>query len=354
MSLCNRTSAVAAVAALLGGLAGGAQAVPAVANPPAQDVTAILAANPGLAASIPIYTAPQEAGKFTSLTVIGDSYADWNNALQYNPVSSQVSATGRYGNALNIIDALQYHYALPTSTVSNYALGGATTGSINNNPPSLNLPGYAQQVQAIVASGRTFTATDLVTITTAGVGGANDIATGITAAQGVANIASYVGTLFGLGARTFLINGEATPGNPALAAASKAALTAALVPYSYLGASIYYFDEAALADAILANPTAYGFAADATATDYCTRFGGTHVCNAGGVNKAQLQTTAQILVQDQYLYFYTHPTSSYAALLAQGDAALLDGAPNVVPEPSSVALLGFGLLGLSVFLRRRG
>ena len=149
----------------------GPPSVPAVPSP---DVYGVLAQHPGLAASLPIYSHPQVTGKYSSLTVIGDSYGDWGNALQFNPVSTQVGANGRYGNALSITDALQYHYGLPTSSVANYAFGGATTGSINNNPPALQLPGFAQQVQALVDSGRRFGPTDLISFTTAGVGGGND------------------------------------------------------------------------------------------------------------------------------------------------------------------------------------
>jgi phospholipase/lecithinase/hemolysin len=324
--------------------------VPAVPSP---DVYTVLAQNPGLAASLPIYSQPQVTGRWSSLTVIGDSYADWGNALQFNPVSTQVGANGRYGNALNIIDALQYHYALPTSSVANYAFGGATTGSVNNNPPALQLPGFAQQVQALVDSGRRFGPSDLITFTTAGVGGGNDTPLGISIAQGTANIVGYMNALVGLGGRNFLINGQATAGNPALDNAVKAALLPALAPFASEGAHIYFFDEAALADSILANPTAYGFAPDATSVDYCTRFGGTHVCNEGGINKVRTQTTAEILAEDQYLYFYAHPTTSLAAWIAQGDASLLDASAQAVPEPGSLGILGFGLLAIVVSTVRR-
>lgn len=313
---------------------------------PSPDVYAVLAQNPGLAASLPFYQQPQVTGRFSNLTVIGDSYADWGNALRYNPVSTQVGANGRYGNALNIVDALQYHYALPTGAVHNYAFGGATSASVNNNPPALQLPGFAQQVQAVVDSGRRFGASDLITFTTAGVAGGNDTALGISIAQSTANVVGYMNTLVGLGARNFLINGEATPGNPDLDTAAKASLLPALAPFTAAGVNVAFFDEAALADSILANPTAYGFAADATAVDYCTRFGGTHVCNEGGVNKARTQTTAEIIAQDQYLYFYAHPTTSYATLIAQGGASLLDASAQAVPEPSSLGVLGCGLLAV--------
>ncbi len=317
----------------------GPPSIPAV---PPEDVYTILAQNPGLAASVPFYTQPQATGEFSSLTVIGDSYADWGNALQFNPASTQVGADGRYGNALDITDALQYHLGLPTSSVANYAFGGATTGSVNNNPPALMLPGFAQQVQALAASGRQFGPSDLITFTTSGVGGANDAAVGISSAQGTANIVGYVSTLVGLGARNILFN---TP-----SVAATASLQAALAPFEAEGVNIDFFDFGTLVNSILADPTAYGFATNATSTDYCAQFGGPNVCNGGGPNSAALQTTAQILAQDQYLYFYAHPTTALAALIAEGDASVL---AQAVPEPSSLGILGFGLLAIAATAVRR-
>lgn len=309
---------------------------PSVAAVPSPDVYSLLAQNPGLAASVPLYSQPQVLGRWSSLTVIGDSYADWGNALRFNPVSTQVGATGRYGNALNIIDALQYHYGLPTSSVASYAFGGATTGSVNNNPPALQLPGFAQEVQSLVSSGRRFGPSDLITFTTAGVGGGNDTPLGISVAQGTSNIVAYINTLVGLGGRNFLLDSHTHVGTDAL--------QAALAPLANEGVNITLFDGATLVDSILADPSLYGFAADATAVDYCTQFGGTHVCNEGGINKVRTQTTAEILAEDKSLYFYAHPTTSLAALIAQGEASLLDA--QAVAEPSSLGILGFGLLAI--------
>lgn len=309
-----------------------AWAVPSVPASPAMDVYAILAANPGLAASVPLYTQAQEAGRFTSLTVIGDSYGDQGNALTYNPVSGLVGADGRYGNALNIIDAVQYHYALSDSAVINYAFGGASSGSVNNNPPALQLPGFAQEVAALVASGRTFGASDLISFTTAGVGGANDPAVGLSVAQSVSNIVGYVNTLTGLGAKNILLSAPTT-----------VELQAALAPFAAGGTNIYLVNQTDVLTPILANPTAFGFAANATSIDYCSQFGGTHACNSGLGNRTAIQTTGQILAEDQFLYFYQHPTTALAAQIAEAEIVALD---TPVPEPGSVAILAAGLLGL--------
>ena len=343
MSLRHALGMTALIASLSGAMPDTAHAIPSVSTAPATDVYAILAQNPGLQASLPFYNAPQVTGQFTSLTVIGDSYGDQGNALRDNPVSSQVGADGRYGNALNIIDALQYHYALPTSSITNYAFGGATTGTLNNNPPALMLPGFSQELDALVASGRRFSSSDLITFTTAGVGGGNDTPLGISVAQGTANIVGYVNTLIGLGARNIVLNAPTT-----------AALQAALTPFASQGVNIYLFDQGALVSSILANPTAYGFSASATSLDYCSRLGGPNVCNEGGINKARLQTTSEILAEDQYLFFFAHPTTALAAQIAAGDAALIASGATL-PEPGTIGLLASALVAAvgSISLRRK-
>ena len=127
-----------------------------------------------------------------------------------------------------------------------------------------------------------------------------------------------------------------------------------MAPFASEGVSITLFDGATLVDNILASPTTYGFAADATAVDYCTQLGGTHVCNEGGINKVRTQTVAEIAAEDQYLYFYAYPTTALAGLIAQGEANLLDASAQAVPEPSSLAMLGCGLLAVvATAVRRR-
>ncbi len=346
-SLLKRTTAMSVIACAMGFLPEVAHAqtgplpVAAVPNP---DIYTLLGRLPALGA-LPAYQS-QVTGQYTHLTVIGDSYADWGNA--YNGVtnfnhSSLVGADGRYGNGANIIDAMQYRLGLATSAVTNYAWGGATTGSVNNNNPAFLLPGEAQEMQVLQTSGQRFGISDLIEFTTASPGGGNDAMSSvggvgaISVAQGVVNMTGYVQTFVNFGARNFVFTstGNLVP------------LETALVPFANAGARIFMFDQGTLTNNVHANPGLYGFT---LTSEYCSQYGGPGNCNGGAANSTALQTNAQILAEDQSTTIYQHPTAAFAGLMAQYQTNLVNG-PSSIAAQSELGQMNAAAFSASLFNR---
>ena len=324
-----------------------AQSFLPTAQTPAQDVYSYLAQYSALS-SLPLYSSPQVTGQYTRMTVIGDSWADWGNARNHlQPIvpgynSSLVGANGRYGNALNIIDAVQYHYGIATSAVANYAVGGATSGTLNNNVLALNLPGMVYEVQQVVASGARFGWSDMINITSLGGndGQISQYGVIITPAQTAANQAANVSTLMALGARNFTMTNA---GNLLLN-------QQAFVPLAQAGARIFLLDVSTLQARIAANPGLYGFTKSG---EYCTYLGGTggSCATPPGGNKTQpAPTNASLQAQDAYTMIYQHPTSSMAALIAQYEVNQADG-PATINAQSELAQIGAQAFTNSLFGR---
>ncbi|WP_054161637.1 SGNH/GDSL hydrolase family protein [Rhodopseudomonas sp. AAP120] len=137
-----------------------AQVYTPIAVVPNPDVYAYFQQNAGVQSLF----GPQVTGQFTSLTVFGDSYADWGNAKRAQ--GGVGTSTGRFSAGLSMGDAFQYHYGLATSSVANYAVGGAQSGETNVAGPTL--PGTGSEIRTFLANGGRFGARDLVNITTAG------------------------------------------------------------------------------------------------------------------------------------------------------------------------------------------
>ena len=94
-----------------------------------------------------------------------------------------------------------------------------------------------------------------------------------------------------------------------------------------LPSGVTYFDTYGLLHSIMANPAAYGLT---DVTDPC--FNGTTVCAN----------------PDQYLFWDGfHPTTATNAIVASEFAAA------TTPEPSSILLIGTGMSGLLVIVRRK-
>ncbi|HXP95384.1 MAG TPA: autotransporter domain-containing protein, partial [Telmatospirillum sp.] len=226
-------------------------------------------------------------------------------------------------------------------TVTNYAWGGATSGSVNNNNQALGLPGQAQEMQVLLASGRHFGISDLIDITTASPGGGNDTGAaaygvGISTTQGVSNLAGYVQTYMSLGGRNFILTNTS----------NLALLQTALVPYANAGARIFLFDEATLANNVAANPKLYGFTVTG---EYCRNYGG-----SGGTcaspNSGSSPSTATIIAEDQYTSIYQHPTVAFAALIAAYETNQVL-APATIAAQSELAQINAGAFSASLFNR---
>jgi phospholipase/lecithinase/hemolysin len=313
----------------------------------------------------------------TSLFVFGDSLADGGNSgLRSQQVNWQPGgvfppapyAGGRYSNGPTAVEYLwgSYHqgnlsgFTPSIAGGTNYAIGGATTGTANFNlvnpgvPPSLQ-PGFANfgnawQLQQYLTSGPPFDPStslfvvwlfpnDVFYVNATGMlpgvvpgspGGVNLVA------NGIANILTTIQILAATGAQHFLVPNMPdlgrTPGFPNNAVLSgltdlfntNLAAQLTLLDQS-LPAEIVQFDTAAAFDAILDNPLAYGFT---NTTEQCVLNLLNGRCNP-----------------NTWLFWDgVHPTTATHQILgAQFRAA--------VPEPDTWALLAAALLAL-VCIRR--
>lgn len=299
-----------------------------------------------------------------SLFVFGDSLSDGGNYNgpggpgTYPP--SPPYANSRYTNGPTAVEYLwqAYHPGDTSFTPSNfggtnYALGGATTGSFNYNAINPNVPtalqpwfadqgGMANQVAQFSAGcSACFTPAESLFVTWAF---PNDVianvalgAAGLPAASligtAVDNIGNAILALAAQGAQHFLVPNipdlGATPGYlgnadlTGLTVAFNTALAAALTALDQsLGAEIMQFDTFSTLNAIMDNPGAYGF---------------------DDVSTACVANLANGLCDPNTWMFWdeVHPTTAVHALLGAQFAA-------AVPEPASHGLALVALLWLVV------
>jgi phospholipase/lecithinase/hemolysin len=272
---------------------------------------------------------------YSAVIAYGDSLSDNGNlfgAIGYPPAPYY---NGRFSNGPVSIEQLATRLGDP---LIDYAVGGATSGVGNfidggtqttlgtDFLPFVQLPGMLAELSAFPPP-PALVSSALFTVW----GGANDFEAGGTAAIAVADIDAIVAALKADGAKYILVPGlpdlGLTPefyGDPAATLFSEE-FNAGLEATLPAGAT--YFDTFTLLDNIVADPSAFGFT---DVTDSC--FNGVTVCAD----------------PSKYLFWDDiHPTTATDAILAEKfDAA-------VTPEPSSILLLGSGLIGIALLLRRR-
>ena len=279
-----------------------------------------------------VKTSFADSSQYSALVVYGDSLSDNGNLYSvaaYPP--SPPYYMGRFSNGPVAAEQLASFLGVP---LYDFAFGGATTGVGNyvdggtqTTPGSAGLPGMQGELALsapILKPPLTSTALFLVW------GGANDFLVSGSISTAVANIDSIIATLLGDGAQHILVPGMPDLGITPDFYGNSTATEYALLFNSLLQASlpqgVTYVDTFYLSEKLSTDPEAYGLT---NSTDPC--FNGTTVCSN----------------PNQYLFWDGfHPTTAADAILASQFAA-------ATPEPSSILLIGTGMSGLIVLVRRK-
>jgi outer membrane lipase/esterase len=171
--------------------------------------------------------------------------------------------SGMWSNAPGFFNLIPSKIGVASMPQNDFAVGGAQ--SVHQDPSALLSPtfswGLPDQIDTFVTRVGHFAPNDLINLWI----GYNDMPH-LTAANIVTNISGSISRLASLGGRQFIVFSEETyrtTGTNANAVLTNSLLPAALAPLSASGLNIHYFDVDGLANRLRANPTAYGFAANA-------------------------------------------------------------------------------------------
>lgn len=270
---------------------------------------------------------------FTTIQAFGDSYADTGNLFKILGVANPPQyPTGRFSGGTNFVDTTS---SLLGISQNNFAIGGAKTDTTNTVGPGI--PGFTQEWQGFVASGKKISSSDLVEISIGGNDARQYYQTGGTlagvqaaATNSATQALNGINALVGVGARTLVFTTgdvgqlpEAT-GNPAASIGTayslnyNAQMQAALAAIARSGVRVELVDVSLLGSLIKANPSRYG------------------VANVGACPLACIGNPA---LQNQYLFYFdgVHLTSLGFAIMGEYIVNRLN-APLTLPAQGDVGL----------------
>ncbi|WIV97636.1 SGNH/GDSL hydrolase family protein [Kinneretia aquatilis] len=301
-------------------------------------------------------TGSSAATSYSRVIAFGDSLSD--NGNFYRATGGAVPQPGNYfqGRFSNGQVAVEHLAQGLGVSLQDYAWGGAQTGWLNGAavaagaPAALQNTGMLSQVGAF-QSGLAGSAADSQALYVLW-GGANDFQylgfSQATAQAAIQNLSSAVQTLYGLGARNFLMPGLPNLGQtPAgLSSGLSGQLHQLSLGFNFglnqaigqlrtlTGIDIRYFDTLGTQQTLVDNAALYGFS------------NVTQACFTGYVGQPDGSTCSS---PESYMYWdRIHPTTLTHGYLGQGMLA-------AVPEPQTWLLMGLGLaaLGLRAGRQRR-
>jgi outer membrane lipase/esterase len=219
---------------------------------------------------------------FTTIQAFGDSYADTGNLIKIIGPQA-LYPTGRFSGGTNFVDTTSSLLGIPQN---NFAIGGATSGPTNVVGPGI--PGFTQEWQGFIASGRTIAPTDLVEFSIGGNdarayyrGGGTLAGVPAAATTSFNQTMAGINALVGAGARNIVFTigdvstlPEAT-GNPAAPIGSafsqnyNAQIQTALAAIARSGVRVELVDIAAIGNLIKADPSRYGLLSAGTCPVAC-------------------------------------------------------------------------------------
>jgi outer membrane lipase/esterase len=266
---------------------------------------------------------------FGVIQAFGDSYADTGNLIKI--IGPQVLyPTGRFSGGTNFVDTTSSLLGIPQN---NFAIGGAKTGTDNTVAPGL--PGFTQEWQGFVASGKKIAPSDLVEIsiggndarayyqgggTLAGVNAAATVSTNQTLAginalvnAGARNLVFTTGDVGQLPEAASPANAPKAPIGTAFSQNYNAQMETALAAIARSGVRVELVDVSLIGTQIKANPSAYG------------------ISNVGACSLACLGNPA---VQNQFLFYVDglHLTSHGFAILGEYIVNRLNAPLTIGPQ----------------------